>query len=541
MKNCSIRDLLRLALPFGSRLLTGKAGLSRQAEHAVSLRATLPAFPTLRGGELVLLSVQDALALDDNLTLPRIIKRLGDVPVAGLGVIGPIDEESVSIAIDADLPLLQLPASAVARVVERDVLLLLDKPDLQLDRRAAQLYSQLTAEVATGAGVEGILCTVHEATDRAVAFYDATGELRMQYGTRPAPAVFAAIRPRGETRIPPAESDGQTIIIKPVDKGTTLLGFVALGGRPLQHWDDLALDRAAAALALELSKQQAVQAVEARAGGDLLRAIVSGMPLDMGLLHEQALELGYDLSRPHVALLIASANPSIPIDRVRDHLQQELQARQVGAPFIASENSLLCLYPETDDTGHAIDLLRALQNDLPISAGLSSSTRDATEWQRAYDQAQQAILLGRQIFGPQSLTRFDDLHVYRLLYELRASPELIRFHEEVLGALVEYDRRHHSTLLLTLEGYFNTQGNLREAAERLQIHRNTLLYRLRRIEQIAGIDMARTEDMLALQIGLKAHRLLGLPAISHPDPAQNTVLELMERGAPVPQRLTNLE
>jgi len=512
MKSCSIHDLLRLALPFGTKLLTGKSGLNRHIEHAVSLRATLPAFPTLRGGELVLMSAQDALILDDNLTLSRVIKRLGDVPVAALGVVGPVDDEAIALAIDADMPLLRLPPSTVARSVERDVLLQLDRPELQLERRAAQLYSELTNQVTNGAGVEGVMCTVHEATNRAVAFYNASGELRLQYGSRPAPAVFAALRPRESGRPPLTATDGHAMIVKMVGKGAMMLGYVAIGGMRLEEWDDLAVDRAAFALALELSKQQAVQAVEARAGGDILGALMNGAPVDMGLLQEQALELGYDLQRPHLALLIVPADSATAVDTIHARLQHHLQTQHVGAPYVVRDSSLLCLYPEDAGSGRSWDLLRALSSDVPISAGISAPAFNAGGWQHAASEAQQALTLGRQLFGPRSLTSFVDLHVYRLLFELRTSTELQRFHQSILGALVEYDRRHHTVLLTTLEGYFDTQGNLREAAERLLIHRNTLLYRLRRIAEIAGIDLERTEDMLALQIALKAHRVLGLPA-----------------------------
>jgi len=109
------------------------------------------------------------------------------------------------------------------------------------------------------------------------------------------------------------------------------------------------------------------------------------------------------------------------------------------------------------------------------------------------------------------MTMYGDLRVYRLLFELRSSPELWSFYQTTLGALVEYDRRHNAALLETLEGYFAAGGNLSQASEQLRIHRNTLLYRLRRIAQISGAELERPEDMLALQVALKAHRVLASP------------------------------
>jgi sugar diacid utilization regulator len=130
------------------------------------------------------------------------------------------------------------------------------------------------------------------------------------------------------------------------------------------------------------------------------------------------------------------------------------------------------------------------------------------DWQRSYHEAVQTLALGQRLFGPYSLTAFRDLHIYRLLFELRFSPELWRFYHATLGTLIEYDREHRSALIETLEAYFATQGNLMQASERLHIHRNTLLYRLRRISQLNGINLECAEEMLALQVALKAHRVL---------------------------------
>jgi PucR family transcriptional regulator, purine catabolism regulatory protein len=117
-------------------------------------------------------------------------------------------------------------------------------------------------------------------------------------------------------------------------------------------------------------------------------------------------------------------------------------------------------------------------------------------------------MLGRQLFGPRSFTSFSDLGVYRLLLELRESSELQSFYHETLGALIEHDRSNSGELLHTLDGYFAALGNLHQAADLLHIHRNTLIYRLRRIGEISGLNLKRAEDALALQIALKAHRIL---------------------------------
>ncbi|HEY0736892.1 MAG TPA: helix-turn-helix domain-containing protein [Herpetosiphonaceae bacterium] len=505
MNSCSLRDLLRLALPPGTRLLTPKRGLRQPISYAVSLRVTPPAFPALRGGELVLLSLKEALALDEHLTLPNIVARLGEVRVGAIAYIGPLDAAAIAAATTWDLPLLQLPDGSNLKAAERDVLYLIDNPELQIERRAAQLYHALTLQVAGGAGIEALLTTIHEATDRPVAFYSAAGELLYQLGTQSSKELFHELRP---AKLADASLNGHPFIVKRVGQSTTTLGYLALSGSSLDQWDDTAAGQAAAALHLELAKQQAVESVEARVGGEFLQSIISGGPTNLIALQEQAAELGYNLHQPHAALLIASADGTLSAANIRDRLQALLRRQHLTAPHVLYDQHVLCLLPTDEQLEQAWQIVRLLADELAISAGISQPASTIGEWQRAYSEASQTLALGQHLFGPYSLVAFRDLHIYRLLFELRSSPELWSFYHATLGTLIEYDRDHRAALIETLEAYFAAQGNLIQASERLHIHRNTLLYRLRRISQLNGINLECAEEMLALQVALKAHRVL---------------------------------
>ena len=89
----------------------------------------------------------------------------------------------------------------------------------------------------------------------------------------------------------------------------------------------------------------------------------------------------------------------------------------------------------------------------------------------------------------------------RLLEELAASPDLAPF-GELVRPLVEHDRQRRSDLVRTLRVYFATGANASEAADRLFLHRNSLLYRLERIQRLTGLDLKDPGAGLALQLGL---------------------------------------
>ena len=89
----------------------------------------------------------------------------------------------------------------------------------------------------------------------------------------------------------------------------------------------------------------------------------------------------------------------------------------------------------------------------------------------------------------------------RLLRELARSPNLAPF-EELVRPLVEHDRQRRSDLVRTLRAYFAAGANASEAADRMFLHRNSMLYRLARIQGLTGLDLKDPGASLALQLGL---------------------------------------
>lgn len=89
----------------------------------------------------------------------------------------------------------------------------------------------------------------------------------------------------------------------------------------------------------------------------------------------------------------------------------------------------------------------------------------------------------------------------RLLRELARGRALEPF-RALVEPLVEHDRERRSDLVKTLKVYFDTGANASEAAERLFLHRNSMLYRLSRVEKLTGLDLKNPRARLALQLGL---------------------------------------
>ncbi len=511
----TVRDILRLALPPETNVIAGTSGITHPVTWVVMMRTKLPAFVDLRGGgEIALVSVEALHALDSRLTLATLVRRLAQAPVAAVAVIGEVTDEDKEAADLVRLPLLHLPDNTDLREIEREIARLISDYEAQLERRGAQLYNLLTklsmSEPVLETGMMVVLETISERTGQCVACYAANGEMRVQLGQGSGRVALKSLRPQscGDSSLL-----NQHIWVEAIGSPEQASGYLAIAGSSLDEWDRLAAFQGAAALSLVFAKEYAVQAAEERLRGDFLSMIIAGPPADPATIIQRGEQLGYDLTLPHIALLFSVEKASSTTQgRLMSSIQSDLNRRNIAAPLLRREHAVLCMLPLNDGLQPhelAESMRERLSRDYEdLTLALGTPAPSLMDWTRTLKESEQALSLGRQLFGSQHVQSFSDLGVYRLLVLLRDEPEMWTFYRETLSKLVSYDRKQDSELLKTLEEYFNHLGNLRATSEALHVHRNTLLYRLERIQQITGANLSDAEEHFSMWLALRAHRVL---------------------------------
>jgi purine catabolism regulator len=142
--------------------------------------------------------------------------------------------------------------------------------------------------------------------------------------------------------------------------------------------------------------------------------------------------------------------------------------------------------------------------DVPGRCGVGMPALDLENWRSSFSQAGQALEMARRLRELKPLY-YAELSVYRLLFQIEHSPELIAFQEEILGPVFACESA--GEFIHTLETFFQHNGNLSQTAEAMYIHRNTLIYRLERIASMLHIDLDKPENRLAVQLALYIHRM----------------------------------
>ncbi|HET6312702.1 MAG TPA: helix-turn-helix domain-containing protein [Chloroflexia bacterium] len=93
-------------------------------------------------------------------------------------------------------------------------------------------------------------------------------------------------------------------------------------------------------------------------------------------------------------------------------------------------------------------------------------------------------------------------HIAPLVEAMRADPQQAAYYLALIEPLRQYDREHHGDLLKTLSTYLRHGGNSVRTANALFIHRNSLRYRLSRVQALTSLNPDDPDARLALQIAL---------------------------------------
>jgi sugar diacid utilization regulator/putative methionine-R-sulfoxide reductase with GAF domain len=310
-------------------------------------------------------------------------------------------------------------------------------------------------------------------------------------------------------------TEGSAVVL-PLVAADELVGFLALrvprGGRMDAEEREIAAS-IAGQTAVAIKKVDLIQRLEERnAIKDLLEDLAHANA-SPGELQERAQGLGADLTRPH--LVLQAVPRTGPAERSWDEVAGLLESSAgrafPGSLFDRRDAAVRgILHLGTGDERAAAARLRELHAGLnskhPLAIGLSQRCEGAGSFRTGFEEAEHAVAAAAVVSPRPGVIGFDDLGAYKYLLRVSQEGRVRDPRGEALKKLVTYDERHRSQLLYTLEEFLKRRGNIAAAAQTLYVHPNTLRQRLRRIQDLTGLDVAN-EDWLMIEIELKLLRL----------------------------------
>lgn len=517
------------------------------AAHAVAGREVSwvsvihwPAMEFVRPGELVLTT---GVGCDAH-GFARFVAGIADAGAAALvatlpprGDLREIPAKAIGLAGERGLPLIELPWEVAFAEVSRWVV------DELIGRRygprpesGGELHARFTEMLLTSQGIDGVAATLETVLGRPALVFDARFTLlgngpaaRAALTGRGIDEVVARARGLGEeerarlaellafggpqrVRLSELGLGGGVGMV--VAAGRRVLGYVAAldaaahGGVPsvLPSYENRALEHAATAAALELLRLRAGREGGALARDDLVWTALTGGGSAPALVRRAAL-LGVDVgTRWGVALADLREQERLPDDDL-----PRRRASEAGAWLVVDEPGARAalLVPERGGRGvrEVLDELRARVAEAACAPwGIARAARPFEQLEASLPECERALFVGRAMLPPGAVADPREIGPLMMLGGLADDRLALSFAYDVLDPVVAYDRETARNLVETLGVYLQEACNASSTARRLHLNRHSLLYRLRKIEDLTGRDLASSSDRFLLDLALRVLR-----------------------------------
>ncbi|MFS0669506.1 PucR family transcriptional regulator [Peribacillus frigoritolerans] len=294
------------------------------------------------------------------------------------------------------------------------------------------------------------------------------------------------------------------------------------------------LEHSATTIALWLSRKNAVEDTKMRLRSDFVQELAKGEFVSSDQASSRAKLLGYNIKLPYVSIVGYPENLEVLFRKRKQdddsfehwlesmirYIEEEIYyaaqslKREVMMTYQGEQLLIFLEIPsktENENATNFLDLVeRRLGNLLPeviISWGIGNYSEDFNGFAESYQHANVALNIGRRKKGTGNRMMYEKTRVDRVLLNLAQNNEMKEVIMSTIEPLVQYDNQRNMDLIETFSVYNQFQGNVSQTARSLNLHRQSLLYRLRKIESLTGLSLIDPEDLFLLDLSIKTWKL----------------------------------
>lgn len=281
-------------------------------------------------------------------------------------------------------------------------------------------------------------------------------------------------------------------------------------------------------LAIELVNNTLKQQSNLQKQNHFIRNILSGNLSELDMVSQCNL-YGFDYTSPRICAVI---HPEIGLDKQfeeRNEIRGKIDLILRGQislsdrtiyKFNYDQNIILFFVSAPSSTRNSAAEIkewtsrltdRLNSQNLPCSIGLSESLQGIDTVKSSFLEAMDAMRLGKKIHPEQQVFYYSDDIIYHILSCTMSIPHLKAFYLNTLSPVVEFDRKNNGCLFETLSMYFACGFNIKETAQALYIHRNTMASRLEKIKELVPCNFTDFNEAAVLLLSFYAYKLLGKP------------------------------
>ena len=222
-------------------------------------------------------------------------------------------------------------------------------------------------------------------------------------------------------------------------------------------------------------------------------------------IYNRAKKLHVEVSCPRAVYLIETKDEK---DGIVSEVLKSMFSPQSGDYVTAVDESSLILIKSVENTTtpqalHELaETIVAMMNAealLDVKVAYGTVVQELKDVSKSYKEAKMALDVGKIFYAEKKVIAYSTLGIGRLIYQLPVNLCKI-FIEEIFGDNVPYDLDEET--LNTLNKFFENNLNVSETSRQLFVHRNTLVYRIEKIQKSTGLDLRSFDDALTFKIAL---------------------------------------
>ena len=222
-------------------------------------------------------------------------------------------------------------------------------------------------------------------------------------------------------------------------------------------------------------------------------------------IYNRAKKLHVEVSCPRAVYLIETKDEK---DGIVSEVLKSMFSPQAGDYVTAVDESSLILLKSVENTTtpqalHELaETIVAMMNAealLDVKVAYGTVVQELKDVSKSYKEAKMALDVGKIFYAEKKVIAYSTLGIGRLIYQLPVNLCKI-FIDEIFGDNVPYDLDEET--LNTLNKFFENNLNVSETSRQLFVHRNTLVYRIEKIQKSTGLDLRSFDDALTFKIAL---------------------------------------
>ncbi|HDR8142832.1 TPA: PucR family transcriptional regulator ligand-binding domain-containing protein [Bacillus cereus] len=534
-------DIMKIPIFNQAKLIAGHKGVEQEV-YTVNMMDAPDIIHFLKKNELLVTSAYHFK--DDMYALRELIIQMKKQGCTALGIktkrfLQEIPEEIISLADEIYFPIIELPFDiGLGDLVNQTLSYILDMRTNEL-HQAMQIHQQFSNHIISGKGINMILENLSSLIQLPVVLLD--------YHLRPISEhnnTKASIQNLKKffingRKLPLSTIEiltfslltktRDTVSIFPIYTQNNQYSYLVIDGfiSPLNRSMVLAVEQAANVLAFELIKEHSLRQYSRRIQDEFFTNVINSVFSTQDEIINLGKEFNLSFDQKYICIIgkidikeftMSFMEYQEEKDLIYDLIEEELNSYTANVHLFIKDDMYVLLvncdviWRQTEKE-RMISLLKNIQVKIytyfqkSISFGIANSSEQLLHISHSFKEATDAFYYGEMSGSKEFIEIYQAKEISAIL-RMIPQEQLKKFYESTLHSLANENEKDHAVLLHTLSVYLETHCAISETAKRLFLHRNTVIYRLEKCEEILGRNIKDPNETLQLRIAFRIKPLI---------------------------------